>query len=518
MRRIALVLALAAAVAPLPGARAAGADPIVGIPSTNVGVHGPVAHHLDGLELVGHAPIRPAGVSQEGAGNNGGIALVDDCAYVGRWHEYRNTVTIPQRGVQIVDVDPASPTFTTVVGEVEGSLVSGATSREIRAVDLPGTKLLVLMTFSDDVANRPHQKMNTLRFFDATNCRRPTLVGTYDFLATRPHEFFVWVDPDPSHAILGRPRILVYASVPIEAPNMIVVDATIPSVPRLVGAYDAGQLVVSQEETGLLGNYLHSMSVSPDGTRAYLSYWDGGFFTVDTTALARGAGGAPVPLGLASMPYDYSPPDRGNTHSAVEIPGKNAVLVGDEVFGGNIEACPYGWLRTVSIGSATEAPRQLGEYRLDVNRPENCDPVTGTVTMKNANGAPIDGTFSMHNQTVTGRYALASWYGGGMRVFDLDDLTAPAHVGAFVPKPLETVAIQSRTRPVAPQGRTATTNDDWWVETWSYPIVRDGLIYVSDIRNGLFILRPAPGSPFAAEIAGTAFAEGNSTVGAVTPR
>ena len=33
-----------------------------------------------------------------------------------------------------------------------------------------------------------------------------------------------------------------------------------------------------QEERGTyLGNYLHSISVSADGTRAYMSYWDGGF-------------------------------------------------------------------------------------------------------------------------------------------------------------------------------------------------------------------------------------------------
>ncbi len=497
-----------------PGAHADGPDSIVGIPASEVGIHGPVDHHLDGFDLVGHASIRPPG--EPPAGNNGAPALVDDCAYVGRWHEYGQYRGVPQRGVQIVDVDRSSATFTEVVGEVAGSFSPGATSREIRAVDLPDFKLLVVMTFSDTVANRPDRELNTLRFFDASDCRNPVRLGTYDFLAARPHEFYLWLDPDPAHDVDGHPRILAYVSLPIQAPNLVVVDASDPTLPRPVAAYDAAQAVVSlEEEHGTyLGNYLHSVSVSPDGNRAFLSYWDGGFLTVDTSSLATGlpAGGI-APLGLASVPYDYSPPDAGNTHSAVKIPGQEVAVVGDEVFGGNIQGCPYGWMRLVALGSEAEAPAQIGEFRLDANDPANCDAATGLSTLRNAAGAPVDGTFSMHNQTVLPTFAFASWYGGGMRVVDVSDPTVPNEVGAFVPRPLASVRIPSVTRPVQPQGRTATHDDDWWVETWSYPVIRNGLVYVTDIRSGLFILAPSPGAPFAPETAATPFAEGNSNLG-----
>jgi hypothetical protein len=46
---------------------------------------------------------------------------------------------------------------------------------------------------------------------------------------------------------------------------------------------------------------------------------------------------------------------------------------------------------------------------------------------------------------------------------------------------------------------------------WSFPIIHNGLIYVVDIRNGLYILRY--NGPRANEITGIAFLEGNSNLG-----
>jgi hypothetical protein len=46
---------------------------------------------------------------------------------------------------------------------------------------------------------------------------------------------------------------------------------------------------------------------------------------------------------------------------------------------------------------------------------------------------------------------------------------------------------------------------------WSYPIIKDGLIYVVDIRNGLYILKYT--GPHAEEVNGVQFLEGNSNQG-----
>jgi hypothetical protein len=49
------------------------------------------------------------------------------------------------------------------------------------------------------------------------------------------------------------------------------------------------------------------------------------------------------------------------------------------------------------------------------------------------------------------------------------------------------------------------------VVMWSYPIVKDGLVYVVDLRNGLYVLRYR--GPHEREIACMRFVEGNSNVG-----
>jgi hypothetical protein len=48
------------------------------------------------------------------------------------------------------------------------------------------------------------------------------------------------------------------------------------------------------------------------------------------------------------------------------------------------------------------------------------------------------------------------------------------------------------------------------VQLWSYPILREGLIYVSDIQSGLYALRYT--GPGAEAVGRVRLAEGNVTV------
>jgi hypothetical protein len=43
---------------------------------------------------------------------------------------------------------------------------------------------------------------------------------------------------------------------------------------------------------------------------------------------------------------------------------------------------------------------------------------------------------------------------------------------------------------------------------WSFPVVEDGLVYVVDVRNGLYVLRYR--GPHEDEVATTRFLDGNS--------
>jgi hypothetical protein len=46
---------------------------------------------------------------------------------------------------------------------------------------------------------------------------------------------------------------------------------------------------------------------------------------------------------------------------------------------------------------------------------------------------------------------------------------------------------------------------------WSFPVIQDGLIYVTDVRNGLYILKYR--GPHAAEVNRVDLIEGNSNLG-----
>ena len=510
-------VALAAvACGPLIARPAAGPTDVAGVPAAAVGQHGPLNDFVSGpLELVGHADLTPVGGTVP-LGNNGAVALIDECAYVGRWHDYEGT-----NAIQIVDVvtDPSSPE---VVGAVPGSNVAGAVAREIRAVDLPsGFEMLTVLTFSkftDQGILEPG--LNALRFYTFTNgdCRQPVLAGTFQLRNFRPHEFFQWIDPDPAHNVDGHPRILEYVTTPIGGTDVVVVDASRPAAAKIVGLWVSGIPIVSPRERNLdpaipvgLGAYTHSISLSGDGKRAYVSHWDGGFFSMDTSDFAANKPLAVFkPLGLASVPIPYPLSQMGNTHSAVVPTGAKSAVVGDEIYV-TTDGCPFGWLRTFGLGSATAPPKQIGEFRLAENQPVNCA-ADGLSASRNANGLPIDGTFTMHNQTVAANLVVTSWYGGGVRVIDVSNPAAPSELASFVPKPLPEIASVPDT-PAPVYGKTESTDDDWWVSTWSYPVIRDGLIFVADVRNGLYILKATPGSSLADALDGIAFLEGNSNLG-----
>jgi hypothetical protein len=456
---------------------------------------------------------RPGGTAP--LGNNGGIALIGHCAFVGRWHDYSGS-----NEIQIVDVaDPSNPVV--LDKTVPGSAIPDAVAREIRAIDLPGYKLLTVMTFSkylDEGLTAAGQNAFHFWTFTGGDCTKPVKAGDFDTRPFRGHEFFQWLDP--VHSVSGHPRILEYLTTPLSGTDVVVIDASRPAKAKIIGAFNAGLVPLTLRESNLVGGvpagygkYTHSISITPNGTKAFISDWDGGFFTLDTSTFAAGDPvGALRALGLASLPLNYLPSGVGNTHSAVLVPKTpNTMVVGDEVYV-TTDGCPFGWMHVIDGGGRLEKAKQIAELRLPENRASNCG-ADGLVNDTNAAGKRIDGTFAMHNQTATPHYLLTSWYGAGFRVVDISNPAAPSQLAFFVPKPVTSIASIPDT-PAPVYGKTTTTADDWWVATWSYPIIRNGLIYVADMRNGLYILRGTAGSALAAELNGVKFIEGNSNLGA----
>jgi hypothetical protein len=169
----------------------------------------------------------------------------------------------------------------------------------------------------------------------------------------------------------------------------------------------------------------------------------------------------------------------------------------DEVYGTFTTSSfgwPWGWARVWNVTDPTQ-PRQVGEYQITQNMPAfqgspGDDPATEQFT-----------SYSAHNPTLTKHLVFDSWHSGGLQVIDIASPNHPDQAGWYSPTPLPAVAVED---PALNRGPNKVT-------MWSYPIIRNGLIYVIDIRNGLYIF--AYTGRHAPEVAATRFLEGNSNLG-----
>jgi hypothetical protein len=94
---------------------------------------------------------------------------------------------------------------------------------------------------------------------------------------------------------------------------------------------------------------------------------------------------------------------------------------------------------------------------------------------------PAQGQWSIHNTEVAGRIAYASWYSHGVVALDMSDPTSPALVGKFTP-----ANSCARARAVG-----AVSSDGCFPLVWGVAVDRRrNLVYMSDLRSGLWIARP----------------------------
>ncbi len=345
--------------------------------------------------------------------------------------------------------DPAHPR---PAGSLPGRPLS--TARELRAV--PAAHLLVVMTYA--LGRGGGNRFDLYRW--ATDCTHPEPTGALDFGARAPHEFFLWT---------SAARTLLFTAMFSGAPgDLQVIDISDPASPHLVGAWSP--------PVGLL----HSVTVTDGGT-AYLSLWTGGLLVADASDFIEGR---PAPMLRLLTPAAAALPAlrAGNVHSAVPVPGRPLVLVTDERYP---PACPYGPARLVDVSDPAHL-RVVATLAAPENDPASCA------------AAPV-GTYTSHNPTLTPNLAFISWYSSGLQVFDIADAGHPAPVAEY--------------RPAggSPAGARDPQLGVTQALTWSYPVLRDGLVYVADINQGLYLLRYQ--GPHAEEVA-AGFREGNSNLSA----
>jgi hypothetical protein len=423
------------------------------------------------IEIVGHSDLGARGM-------NSALALAGDVAYVGS--------RIDLKPILIVDVaNPAAPAVVGELGAPEEAL-RGMSPRELRAV--PDKNLLVVMNIQCSPqlhgCSIPAAESENLKFFDITDRRAPVYLSTYEIVGTAarprgPHEMFVWVDP------ANPDRVLVFVAVPGLERGYEVVDVTDPALPVQVVVWDA------RTDGGLpsagVDNILHSVTATDDGRTVWMSHQQGGLFAVDQSDVIDGV--VPPVLSMLTPPAEalyWEPAGTMGPHSAVIVPGRDLLVVTEEIYPPPFSTgCPWGHLRMVSATVA--APAILGEFKVREQDQQFCiENDTGRIAV------------TAHNVTATPNLALVTWYSAGLQILDIHDPAAPA------------LAAELRPEPIGP----VTTEDPglggFPLLMWSYPILQGGLIYVADIRNGLYVLRYR--GPYEAEIPAAGFAEGNSNL------
>jgi hypothetical protein len=443
---------------------------------------------------------RTDGSSRCGVGDPRGATDPDACPH-------------PHPGILVVDTaDPASPT---VVGEFGEEFVTGPnqgqTSRELRV--WPQKRLLMVMYFrcSPQIhACPPSPDTFRIRFFDLADPVQPRLVATY-VPSRKPHEMYLWLDPK-------RPgRALLWLSTPTTSADPATANLLITDISRArqgvfteIAAGNWNQLFPGASDPAAYDNdlALHSMTPSADGRRTYLAYLRGGFGVLDTSKVAKGK----IPPGtveslnddlLTRVPFPtwgtgprcegHTPAGCAESHSAVPLPGRPYAITVDEVYGTFTLPSfgwPWGWIRTWKV-ARPQRPRLLGEYKLLQNTPAYTP----------APGEDEFTSYSSHNPTPTRNLVLDAWHSGGLQAVDVADPRRPRQAGWFSPTPLAAVANED---PALSRGPNK-------VVMWSFPIIRHGLVYVVDIRNGLYVLRY--NGRHAREVHRIRFLEGNSNLG-----
>ena len=475
--------------------------PFKKVPRPIIGALRQPLHELpqnDNFELVGYHPLPNPG-DTIARGRNGPTGISGDCLYVGS-RIGRRPGTGPLFGTpplppEVLIVDISNPRRPRVVGALPTLL--NATSRELRTI--PDAHALIIMNFRE--TGPDSGAVNNYQIYDITDCRRPVLRQTISLGVDRPHEFFLWRDPrEPSRFLLyssihlgdvREPSLRVFELMappdgPI-SPEPVATFTLTPAVPRVEpvdpSEWRDDHFVFNTEKPTVQRNNVHSMSVSPDGTRVYVANIHGGYYVLDSSRLANRepcirdtvtvdeTSNTDPRLCLRKLNpdpdarVDFTPPYAWTEHSVYPVPGRPYLVVSGERNG--TDTCPWSWGHILDI-SNERRPQVVSRYMVPENLEPNCVP-----------GGPGDPSllreFSPHQQLVFPNLFFVSWYSAGLRVWDIANPALPMEVGVYVPRPASRVVERFRDSP------------DVWM--WPHPILYNGLIYITDENSGLYVLR-----------------------------
>lgn len=416
----------------LQGAAVSARAPAVGADNPEPGLQGQtkageagviLAHpYSKGVNVVGHAPL-------DRRDSNLQLSWVDHCAYVSStspnflmWGAKADPSTF---GVAVLDVrDPKHPQQVGLLRD-RGSLYASET---LHAVAAPGRKVLAAGSYGakDDAAYTD--------IYDVSDCAHPRHMAEIKW-------------PESVHTLTISPNgKRLYATIisPFTGKGGIaVMDIADMAHPRFIGKFAATRPDGTSFEFAP-----HEISISPDETRIYagvvsstggdlnkgikifppnrdaLGPDGGGIYIFDNSDLAQGKADPKMRLIGTAL--------HGGWHSVMRA---NIEGVPHLVGAGELMSCPGSWPKIVNIADERK-PFIDGEFRLAMNRPENCPSMSPSE--KAAGGLTMDpGTATLHFNDVDSatdtRMGLFNFLWAGLRIVDIRKPANPQEVAYFKP-------------------------------------------------------------------------------------
>ncbi len=295
--------------------------------------------------------------------------------------------------MRVIDVhDPTGPTLLTSAAVYRGTTAEHLAVVHFATPAFTGTVLFAGIQRCASDLTAP----SGLAIWDVTDPANPTELA---FLATGRargvHEFTVRQRGDRWLAYLA----VSNSEITEGTGDLRIVDVTDPRQPTELldwaAKRDAGLPVGNGHECApycrgaVPQAFLHSVTLSPDGRTAYLSYWDLGVILLDVSEP-----NAPRWLGRFAEP----PAAEGNTHSVALAHDGTLALVADETF-------------AVQVGSF-----------------DTPDSAAGTRGEQYA--------YTIHNPLTDTRdpnRAYLAWYSDGVRLVDVSDAARPVELMNWIP-------------------------------------------------------------------------------------
>jgi hypothetical protein len=281
----------------------------------------------EGLDLVGRFDL---GGKLGGQGRVADVSAKGNYAYLTMFYE----PACGRGGVQIVDIaDPANPK---AVGYIPSHVdtYSGEGSQVV-TLNTPSFKG-DLLVYQNEWCPGTTNGVGGITLVDVTNPRQPKKLveGAGDFTkkngtqsngvpqtkANQTHSAFAWEQRTAAGAKTG--KVFVVLIDDLEEPDVDILDITNPSKPKIVSETNLDQFA----QTGANrphgdAVFSHDMVVKHIGGRdiMLMSYWDGGYVTLDVTDPAK-----PKPLSdtdfaaadPARLPFGQTITPEGNAHEA----------------------------------------------------------------------------------------------------------------------------------------------------------------------------------------------------------